>query len=158
MFSPGSLPPNNLLDPNVRRRCSQMLIEQSDPALLFTPVKAGPRRSESSELSDPPDSPSPDTGAATRTDRGKDVTLFVELPSLTNEERSKYDTLNWQDSDSDSDDVDEIIELVGEHKSGNKVYLFARHGDGIVRRVGLILLLLSPVLRRGLERGMGIQD
>lgn len=120
----------------------------NDPALLFTPVKATATNSLSSlsALSPPPESPTPAAEPlVARTGIKGNASCFVELPRIPNQEKEKYELLDIAESESDSDS-DEIVELVGEYKLGDKLYTYAEHGDGIVRRVCVNLFRMSSCI------------
>ena len=64
--------------------------------------------------------------------------FYVDVPRLNEAEREKYQPLedfNYV-SDSDSEGASSRIEEIeGEHRLGDRLYLYARYGDGILRRV-----------------------
>ncbi|KAI5124175.1 hypothetical protein M0805_000981 [Coniferiporia weirii] len=66
----------------------------------------------------------------------EDATFYVELPVLSEKDKEKYQSLEWSTTEEDIEDEDasNIIEIEGEYSFGGKHYLFARHGDNIVRR------------------------
>lgn len=107
--------------------------EINAPTRPFTPVKAGTPSAQSSALTDLPDFPTPGAGPeAARAEHENNAFCFVELPRISSEEKAKYEAIEVSDYESDAD---EVVELVGERKSGDKLYLFAIHKDGVVRRV-----------------------
>lgn len=127
--------------------------DADDPASLFTPVRNS-ISSRNSEANTAPPSTSPSPDAPARSNRVKDTRGFVvELPKLGKKNLDKYQPIIVSDNDTDPDpgDATRIEEIEGEHKSGNKLFLFARHGDGILRRVCsscLILRLLFSLYSR----------
>ena len=64
------------------------------------------------------------------------MTVYIELPHLTTDEKQTYTHANISDSSDDGDsDASEVKEFVGEYKVGNMVFLYGKCQDGLYRRV-----------------------
>lgn len=64
------------------------------------------------------------------------ASFFIELPTLSQTDSDLYQPWNKKyETDDDDGDSGIVVELIGEYTSGNKRYIYARHRDGVVRRV-----------------------
>ncbi|KAL5533979.1 hypothetical protein ACEPAG_439 [Sanghuangporus baumii] len=108
-----------------------------DPALLFTPVQSA------SKVENPDDVP-PSLSLDTPTRPGspdvpKDASgtrIYVEVPKKSATELAKFQPAKdmIRDSDPDAEGTSKIEEIEGEYTLGSKRFLFARYGDGVIRR------------------------
>lgn len=87
----------------------------------------------------PPAKPGAISGEPSSTESGIDANpghlrahVYIELPTLSAEERKKFIPANL--SDSDSEDIT-LEEVVGEYDLGSERYLYARWSDGVYRKV-----------------------
>ncbi|KAH8119925.1 hypothetical protein DFH11DRAFT_1557318 [Phellopilus nigrolimitatus] len=112
-----------------------MTDDSDDPNQVFTPRRKSPSSHNLTLTEKPPASLSPNA-TWTRHNGVKDAPFFIEVPTLNKEEKEKYQPLGLPASEVNSEDEDasEVVEIVGEYKLARKRYLFARHGDNIVRK------------------------
>ena len=112
-----------------------------DPALLFTPVKGASVSRSAAYGAETLSTPALDAQSPARHYASGDAPqtqFYVDVPRLNETERAKYQPLEDFNYVSDSDSEGEsskIEEIEGEHRLGDRLYLYARYGDGILRRV-----------------------
>lgn len=82
--------------------------------------------------------------------------FYVLSNVLSTKEKAKYKSISeWEDDE--DEDAEEIIEIEGEHTIDGKIYCFARHRDGILRRVRLQFSAAANALLNALvERNANI--
>ena len=92
------------------------------------------------------------------------ATSYVEVPKLSEEALATYQRIpgGWEAADEQAEDEVRIVELVGEYTYQDKRYLYARHGDGILRKVSkhiqYVYICCCELIYWSSEGGLGIQD
>ena len=84
--------------------------------------------------------------------------FYVLSNVLSAREKAKYKSISeWEDDE--DEDAEEIIEIEGEHTIDGKTYCFARHRDGLLRRVRLLQFsaIANALLISLVERNANIQ-
>lgn len=113
-----------------------------DPVLLFTPVKSatGSLNTDGNNET-PPGTPTNNHDASTRRKGVKGARPVVDIQKMSTEELAQYQPsgIPVDDSESESEGTSKIEEIEGEHRLGDRLFLFARHRDGIVRRVSVTI-------------------
>ena len=123
-------------------RCPVLLsVDMEDvpdnPALLFTPSKSISNTQDANVIQETALRTPSIPDASTRHKNMEVPRLVVEIPKLSEAELAKSQPCGSpiDTSESESEDVSKVEEIEGEHQLGNKRFLFARYGDGILRRV-----------------------
>lgn len=85
--------------------------------------------------------------------------FYILLNSLSRREKAKYKSIEEWQAEQD-EEAEEIVEIEGEHTIDGKQYCFARHKDGILRRVRPSVCRCKPrnMLTFMIERVMCVQD
>lgn len=121
-----------------------------DARALFSPVRDAYREA-SSDAPGPADTPVSSSDGATaraRTNPPRQRVAFVELPTLSSNQKTKYRSVAEDTLNSDEEFAHDGIErILGEEEDGPLISYYVRYNDGIVHKVSIgVYLHWSAVL------------
>ena len=133
---PGTRQRKKFLLPTISR--GGMSDTTNDPALLFTPQKgaSNPKYADDGAPESSLDTPMRTVTPLVARD-ASGTRVYVEIPKLSPDKLAMFQPMEEviYGTDPDAEGAEKIEEIEGEHTLGSKRFLFARYGDGIVRRV-----------------------